>query len=157
MEDATSDDLPGITTVIPHPDRALLRLRLAENGSEDLLVARLADLIVGVVSIRWSGGCDPPNPWIYGAEVDERYRNRGVGSALWRAAEERCIARGATAASLDVDVSNVDAHRFYDRLGYRVVRRHEHRWTDIDPRTGQLRATGESDTWLFRKPLSASE
>jgi ribosomal protein S18 acetylase RimI-like enzyme len=153
--DAPVDDVAGIVEVFPQPDRVLVRLHLAEAGGEDFVVARLDGAIRGIVSVKWAGGCDPPHPWIYGAEVSPASRGRGIGTALWDEAERRCSHRGATSASLDVDTDNQRARQLYERLGYQVVRRHVHHWQDLDPETMLVRAEGHSDTWLMRKSLRA--
>lgn len=56
--------------------------------------------------------------------VSEDYRNRGVGAALmdWIHAEGRRM--GCAVAVLDSYVTFVDAHRFYERMGYEKVGYH---------------------------------
>ncbi len=63
------------------------------------------------------------------------------------------VGSGAPAVAPDVEVSNVDARRLYERLGYAVVGPHRHHWRAIDPATGQVVREGESDTWAMRKTL----
>jgi aminoglycoside 6'-N-acetyltransferase len=57
--------------------------------------------------------------WI-GAPED---RNRGLGDAMMRLAIDRCFADGADAIVIDPLASNLRAHRFYERLGFRFVER----------------------------------
>jgi len=45
-------------------------------------------------------------------------RGRGVGAAMFSWAHEWGRARGAVVAQLTTDKSRLDAHRFYERLGY---------------------------------------
>jgi aminoglycoside 6'-N-acetyltransferase len=76
------------------------------------------------------GACDPDlraiDIWIGAA----RHRGSGIGTAMMRAAIERCFAPPhVTAVIIDPLVSNVRAHRFYERLGFRFV---EIRWFDQD-------------------------
>ncbi|MFE5776525.1 GNAT family N-acetyltransferase [Brachybacterium sp. NPDC056505] len=47
-------------------------------------------------------------------------RGRGLGTALFAWAHEYGRHHGAALAELTTDKSRVDAHRFYDRLGYRA-------------------------------------
>ncbi|WP_158228155.1 GNAT family N-acetyltransferase [Pseudonocardia sp. MH-G8] len=147
-------DERGLTPLIPDPARRAWRIRYTESGAEQLLVAETDARIVGAVSIRWNGGCDPPNPWIYGGEVEGARRGRGVGSLLWREAHRLCAARGASAASLDVDLTNTAARRLYERLGYEVVGPHAHRWVARDLETGAVTAEGVAGTWLMRCRLT---
>ncbi len=153
VRDASSDDGSDLVAVFPHADRLRWRITLANRGTEDLLVVEIGGVVRGLMSIRWSDGCDPPNPWLYGAEVAESFRSNGLGTALWNEAERRCIQGGATAASLDVDVDNVHAQRLYLRLGYEIVGPHQHRWRSFDPDTRALVAEGTSETWIMRKRL----
>lgn len=56
-------------------------------------------------------------------------------------------------ASLDVERANGEARRIYERLGYVIIRQHEHRWRSIDPVSGAILASGTSDMWTMRKEL----
>ncbi|MDQ0322531.1 ribosomal protein S18 acetylase RimI-like enzyme [Pararhizobium capsulatum DSM 1112] len=49
--------------------------------------------------------------------VDERFRGRGTGVALLRHTAAHVRAQGGTYLRLSVDVNNVSAQRFYERLG----------------------------------------
>ncbi|WBB46793.1 GNAT family N-acetyltransferase [Verrucosispora sp. WMMA2044] len=109
--------------------------------------------VVGVVSVRWRDGCDPPNPWLYGLAVVASARRRGIGRALVGAGEAAGAARGAEAMSLDVDVDDEAAVSFYARLGYVIVGPHRHRWRAIDPGTGAVTAEGTASTWIMRRRL----
>ncbi|MBQ1048145.1 GNAT family N-acetyltransferase [Micromonospora sp. C51] len=146
-------DLDGLGELAGSRDRAEVRLQAAERGEEAMLVAVAADHVVGVVSVRWRDGCDAPNPWLYGLAVVAPARRRGVGRALVEAGEAAGVARGAAAMSLDVDVDDVAAIAFYQRLGYVVVRPHQHRWRALDPRTGAVTGEGTVSTWIMRRHL----
>jgi GNAT superfamily N-acetyltransferase len=50
--------------------------------------------------------------------VSEAARNRRIGRALVLQAEARCKARGCVMAEVTSNVKRVDAHRFYEGLGY---------------------------------------
>ncbi len=70
-----------------------------------------------------------PNPgpgefYIEHVAVLPAWQRRGIGMKLLAAAEERAKAAGLTKCSLDVELSNVDARRLYERLGYRHVNTH---------------------------------
>ena len=66
---------------------------------------------------------------------DAADRNRGFGAAMMRAVIERCFADGADAIVIDPLASNLRAHRFYERLGFRFVER---------------RTFGDSDCLVYR-------
>ena len=50
--------------------------------------------------------------------VDEPLRGRGIGATLIRAAEDILKAQGCYMIEITSNFSWVDAHRFYERLGY---------------------------------------
>ena len=53
-------------------------------------------------------------------------RGQGHGTTLMRMAIERCFAApGVTAILIDPLATNVRAHRFYERLGFRFVERRD--------------------------------
>ena len=52
--------------------------------------------------------------------VSAKYRGRGIGRRLMRAAEGWAKAQGAVDLLLDCDAANRAAIRFYETLGYRV-------------------------------------
>jgi ribosomal protein S18 acetylase RimI-like enzyme len=153
VRDVESDDVDTLVRFVGEHDRVLVRVAAALASTEDMLVAVADGAVRGAVSIRWAGGCADGLPWLYGAEVEEGYRRRGIGTALWHVAEGRCRDRGAPMASLDVEATNADARRLYERLGYAVVGPHRHHWRALDPTTGEVVAEGDSDPWRMRKPL----
>lgn len=60
--------------------------------------------------------------------VTAAYRNRGIGSALIRAAEEYAGQINSRAVLLHVEKANTSAMRFYERAGYSVFRDDEDRF-----------------------------
>ena len=100
----------------------------------DVLAPRLERLLAGADVIALLAGEPPagvalltlrPNVWHDGpvALLDELYvvpegRNRGLGSALLRAAEAVVRDRGGELLEINVDGVDVDARRFYERHGY---------------------------------------
>lgn len=55
---------------------------------------------------------------IESVRVASSARDSGLGTALFRWAEDHARAHGATLLQLTTDKQRVDAHRFYDQLGY---------------------------------------
>lgn len=100
---------------------------------------RLVGGLVGEVTLHW---LMVDKLWI-----DDRWRGRGLGTALIRAAEARAVALGAVGAHLHT--SSYQAPAFYARLGYEVI--------------GRLpgRPVGQSRFWLARRfdgqPLEAGD
>lgn len=50
--------------------------------------------------------------------VAANHRNRGLGSQMMRWALERCRERGCGMVQLTSNKKRLDAHRFYERLGF---------------------------------------
>ncbi len=55
---------------------------------------------------------------IEGVRIGDSVRGTGLGTALFEWAHDYGRRRGAVMAQLTTDKTRVDAHRFYDRLGY---------------------------------------
>lgn len=153
IRNALLSDIDALVKVGMARERVQRRLNVAAAGEESFLVAEADAEVIGMLSIRWSGGCDGVRPWFYGAEVRPDWRRRGVGTAMWAEGEALALGRGLSEAALDVEVSNEDARRLYERLGYVVIGPHLHQWQAIDPDTEQVTATGTSETWAMRKQL----
>jgi aminoglycoside 6'-N-acetyltransferase len=126
------DDEPGVLAADPNDDWGWeVELQRSPDWREQL-IAELDGRPIGFVQIidpareeshYW--GDAPPNLraidiWI--GEPDAR--GHGHGTTLMRLAIERCFADPAvTAVLIDPLASNLAAHRFYERLGFRPVGR----------------------------------
>jgi GNAT superfamily N-acetyltransferase len=105
----------------PTPGPAVLVARLERLLSSGNAVALLAgEPAVGLALLTLR-----PNVWYEGpvALLDELYvvpveRTRGIGTALLKAAEEKCRERGSELLEINVDGEDADARRFYERHGY---------------------------------------
>ena len=53
--------------------------------------------------------------------VSQKHRGSGIGSALVQRAEYQVMLTGATAMQLEVRISNTQAQKFYQKLGYEPV------------------------------------
>ncbi len=64
--------------------------------------------------------CDEPMGWILALAVAPEHRGKGIGNRLLAHSEEFMAARGARAFQLFSKFANHDAHRFYERRGFRA-------------------------------------
>ncbi|MDW4574360.1 GNAT family N-acetyltransferase [Microbacterium sp. M3] len=113
------------------------------SPGKDVLAARLRHLLGEPHTFALLGG-DPaqglalvtlrPNVWYPGpvALLDEMYvapaaRGSGIGGAIMDRLIEECRAAGVSAIEINVDESDVDAQRFYERHGF----------AGVDPETGE--------------------
>jgi len=86
----------------------------------------MAGFIVGHLSRRYS--CDGEVQWIY---VDPNRRGGGIATELIRLQAKWFIEQKAFKICVDVDPSNVAAHRLYKRLGAVDLNPHYLVWNDI--------------------------
>lgn len=63
-----------------------------------------------------------PSAQIGGLVVDAEFRGRGVGRALMQAAERWALEQGLSQVQLRSRTARTDAHRFYQELGYEIVK-----------------------------------
>jgi ribosomal protein S18 acetylase RimI-like enzyme len=73
-----------------------------------------------VVGHLWIGPRDPEDEdhwWVWDVEIDEAWRDRGIGSAAMQFAEQHARDRGCVDIGLNVMADN-RARRLYESLGY---------------------------------------
>lgn len=104
------------------PDIAYTRGQLRDLLSRDHavgLVAELEGALSGFAIGHRTGG----RGHVVTLDVAGGYRRRGVGRVLLRELVGRLERAGARTVRLEVDLRNVGAIRFYERLGFRETRR----------------------------------
>jgi ribosomal protein S18 acetylase RimI-like enzyme len=89
-----------------------------------ILVAEIDGVVAGFVRIlarvRYDGLDEPPGEYALVADlaVRERFRRRGLGAALLRAAEDYARSRGATELRVGVLSGNRGAANLYRKVGF---------------------------------------
>lgn len=112
-------------------DRQRFNVGFASNLEESNLCYQLAllnDEIVGVIGLHMQFHLHHVN-WV--GEIQELVvmplaRGHGVGSKLLAWAEEKAWIAGAELTELSTSTGRLDAHRFYEREGYKQT---HHRFT----------------------------
>jgi len=92
-----------------------------EQRNADVLLAFDGDTAVGLTSVYadiQSLGFGP-KCWLQDMVVDKERRSEGIGGLLMAAAETWARAHGLTPIELSSNSGRVDAHRFYERQGFR--------------------------------------
>ena len=123
-----ADDVLGATRELPGDPLAQVYwdafdAMSAQRGNE-LLVAELEGEVVGCLQLSVIRGLSRQGMTrgqLEGVRVSSRHRGKRIGEALVRAAIERARALGCRVVQLTTDRSRVDAHRFYERLGFEAT------------------------------------
>jgi GNAT superfamily N-acetyltransferase len=134
---ARREDVPAIVRMLADDDLGNQRERdedpLPESYSlafeaidcdpnHELVVAELNGEAIGTLhlmflpSLSYQGGL---RAQVESVRVDRKYQNQGFGSELMKWTLERAKARGAHIVQLTTHKSREDAHRFYERLGFK--------------------------------------
>ena len=91
------------------------------QGGNELLVAELDGEVVGCLQLTIIPGLSRmgmTRGQLEGVRVSSTHRGRRIGETLVEAAAQRARERGCRVVQLTTDRSRVDAHRFYERLGF---------------------------------------
>jgi GNAT superfamily N-acetyltransferase len=92
------------------------------DSNHELIVAERNEEVIGTLhlmflpSVSFQGGL---RAQIESVRVDKRFQSQGIGSEMMKWAMERARRRGAHAVQLTTHKSRLDAHRFYERLGFK--------------------------------------
>jgi GNAT superfamily N-acetyltransferase len=134
---ATRQDLPSIVRMLADDELGSQRERDVEPLSESyyeafeqiqrdpnhqLVVAESDRKVIGTLhlmflpSISFQGGL---RAQIESVRVEKNFRNQGIGAAMMEWTIECARERGAHVIQLTSHLSRKDAHRFYERLGFR--------------------------------------
>jgi len=96
--------------------------KIDDDSNHELIVAELNGEVIGTLhlmflpSISFQGGL---RAQVESVRVDKPYQGKGIGSDMMRWAIERAKSRGAHIVQLTTHKSREDAHRFYERLGFK--------------------------------------
>lgn len=107
---------------------------IAADPNQRLLVADDGGSVVGVLQLTFIPGLTRLGSWraqVEGVRVDRARRGAGVGELLLRHAVDLARQRGCRLVQLTTDKERPDAHRFYERLGFRAT--HEGMKLDLAP------------------------
>ncbi len=134
---ATREDVASIVRLLAEDDLGSQRERYEDplpesyyaafaqidrDANHELIVAELDGVVIGTLhlmflpSLSYQGGL---RAQIESVRVAAKYRSQGVGSELMNWTIARARERGAHLVQLTTHGSRVDAHRFYERLGFK--------------------------------------
>lgn len=128
IRDVDGSDVTALAASVPHEDKAFSHewlLTQQAAGNLDYIAAWSETVPVGQGLILWAGYPSgelaeefPNTPVIRSIEVAEKYRGRGIGSAIVDELEARARGRGYTYTSLGVMPGNRRAESLWRHLGY---------------------------------------
>ncbi|MDT2020427.1 GNAT family N-acetyltransferase [Methylocella sp. CPCC 101449] len=94
---------------------------LDRDPNQLLAVVEAGGRIVGTLQLSFIPGLSRRGAWrglIESVRIASGFRGQRLGEQMIRWAVEQCRERGCKLVQLTTDKSRVDAHRFYDRLGF---------------------------------------
>ena len=134
---AARDDLPSIVRMLADDDLGSQRERyeiplpesyysafaqIDNDSNHELIVAERDGEVIGTLhlmflpSVSVQGGL---RAQVESVRVDKRFQSQGIGSEMMRWATDRAKQRGAHVVQLTTHKTRVDAHRFYEKLGFK--------------------------------------
>ena len=121
------DPLGRLREDVSHPPAAayLDAFRAVDADPNQLLAVMAEDgRAVGTLQVTFLPGLSRKGAWrglIEGVRIAADRRGKGYGRQLVEWAVGRCRARGCVLVQLTTDKSRLDAHRFYERLGFKAT------------------------------------
>lgn len=134
---AKSADLPSIVRMLADDDLGSQRERyedalpevyysafeqIEKDPNHELIVAEQDREVIGTLhlmflpSVSFQGGL---RAQVESVRVDRRFQSQGIGTEMMKWAMERAKERGAHVVQLTTHKTREDAHRFYERLGFK--------------------------------------
>ena len=134
---AIRDDLPSIVRMLADDDLGSQRERYEDplpesyysafeqihnDRNHELIVAEREGEVIGTLhlmflpSVSFQGRL---RAQVESVRVDRRFQSQGIGSELMRWTIERAKKCGAHVVQLTTHKTRADAHRFYERLGFK--------------------------------------
>ena len=106
----------------PLPESYYSAFEQIENDpNHELIVAEQDGEVIGTLhlmflpSVSFQGGL---RAQVESVRVDKRFQSQGIGSQMMKWAMEHARQRGAHVVQLTTHKTRLDAHRFYERLGF---------------------------------------
>jgi GNAT superfamily N-acetyltransferase len=134
---AVREDLPSIVRMLADDDLGSQREKyedplpesyyaafeqISRDLNHQLIVAVLEGKVIGTLhlmflpSISFQGGLRAQVEYV---RVDKQCRNLGIGSRMMEWTSEKARERGVHVIQLTSHLSRKDAHRFYEKLGFK--------------------------------------
>lgn len=132
-------------------NRGAAVLWMAETNQQGII----GQVFISLLSSRHDLADGINRAYLYGFRILPAYRNLGVGKRMMHVVEMDLVKRGFRILTLNVGRDNIDAQRFYQRLGFHIVHQDPGRWSYLDHR-GRRKYVNEP-AWRMEKSLSGEE
>ena len=137
FREATAADLPAIVALLDDDDlsrgredaslpldpRYLAAFEaITADPNQMQIVADLDGKVVGTMQLSFLAGIAFRGSWrgqIEAVRIAGELRGQGLGQQMIAWAVERCRERGCRMAQLTSKLDRIDAHRFYERMGWK--------------------------------------
>lgn len=134
---ATRQDVPSIVRLLAEDDLGSQREcyenplpesyyaafeQIDRDPNHELIVAEFKGGVIGTLHLMFLPSLSYQGGWraqVESVRVDQKYRGQGIGSELMQWTIDRAKERGAHLVQLTTHGSRTDAHRFYERLGFK--------------------------------------
>ena len=135
FRDATRADVPAIVALLADDplgkgregaamaDYLAAFADIAANPMHQLIVGEAGGQVIACCQLTILAGLSRGGgrrALVEAVRVAAGLRSQGIGARMMAECEARARAAGATIIQLTTDRSRTDAHRFYERLGYRA-------------------------------------
>lgn len=96
--------------------------QIENDPNHELIVAERGGDVIGTLhliflpSVSFQGGL---RAQVESVRMDKRFQSQGIGSRMMQWTIERARQRGAHVVQLTTHKTRLDAHRFYERLGFK--------------------------------------
>jgi GNAT superfamily N-acetyltransferase len=137
IREATADDLPALIALLDDDDQSRGRElpglpldpryraafdAITADPNQQLIVAELDGQLVGTMQLTLIPGIAFRGSWrgqIEAVRIASRLRGGGYGTQMIEWGVEQCRARGCRMVQLMSMDTRTDAHRFYERMGWK--------------------------------------
>jgi len=105
----------------PNPRYVSALQAIIADPNQMQVVAELNGELVGTMQLSFIPGIARMGAWrgqIEGVRTRAGHRGAGIGQAMFEWAIEECRQRGCSLVQLTTDKDRLDAHRFYEKLGF---------------------------------------
>jgi ribosomal protein S18 acetylase RimI-like enzyme len=93
------------------------------DANQRLVVVADCDEIIGTLQLSFIPGIARMGSWrgqIEAVRIAAHRRDSGLGQKMFEWAISECRSRGCSLVQLTTDKSRTDAHRFYEKLGFKA-------------------------------------